>query len=48
MTGGWIVYGIVFLELFPDSYECLIAGTKDRWTSCDRQKDVCDRKLPYD
>ena len=49
MTGGWIVYGIVFLELITeDAYECILPGTTDKWTSCDRQKDICDRKLPKD
>ena len=46
MTGGQIVYGLEYLEIYPDYY-CYDIRTNE-WDSCDRETDICDKNLPRD
>ena len=44
MTGGQIVYGLGFLEKYPD-YQYL--DSSDNWVEIDRQL-ICDKSIPED
>ena len=44
VSKGWIIYGLPYLEKFPD-YECQFSINPTKWVTCDREAICEDRDM---